>query len=112
MTTTTTTPSVTTTIGGHTVHVDGEGFLTDHEEWDAHVSEALATQIGIELGPDHRTVIAFARADFTERGESPTLRRVSTGAGIPVKRLFELFPGKPAKKIAYVAGLPKPRGCV
>jgi tRNA 2-thiouridine synthesizing protein E len=37
---------------------------------------------------------------------------VSTLAGIPIKQLFVLFPGKPAKKMAYVAGLPKPRGCV
>ena len=33
-------------------------------------------------------------------------------AGIPIKELFALFPGKPAKKMAYIAGLPKPRGCV
>ena len=102
----------TTTIDGHLVHVDQEGFLTDPDEWDLGLAEALARQIGIELEHDHRTVLAFARADFAERGESPTLRRVSTGADVPVKRLFELFPGKPAKKIAYVAGLPKPRGCV
>ncbi len=45
-------------------------------------------------------------------GETATLRRVSTLSGIPVKELFALFPGKPAKKMAYIAGLPKPRGCV
>jgi tRNA 2-thiouridine synthesizing protein E len=33
-------------------------------------------------------------------------------AGIPIKDLFTLFPKKPAKKMAYIAGLPKPRGCV
>jgi len=32
--------------------------------------------------------------------------------GIPVKELFALFGAKPAKKMAYIAGLPKPRGCV
>ncbi|WP_395695109.1 TusE/DsrC/DsvC family sulfur relay protein [Nocardioides sp.] len=112
MTTTPSPSTLTTTIGGHTVHVDPEGFLTDPEEWDLELAEALAEQIGITLTADHRTVLAFARADYTERGESPTLRRVSTGADVPVKTLFELFPGKPAKKIAYVAGLPKPRGCV
>ena len=102
----------TTTIEGHTLHVDPDGFLTDPTEWDEEVAEALGRQIGLELGPDQRAVLAFARADFTERGESPTLRRVSTGLPVPVSRLFELFPGKPAKKIAYLAGLPKPRGCV
>jgi len=29
-----------------------------------------------------------------------------------VKEQFALFPKKPAKKAAYVAGLPKPHGCV
>jgi tRNA 2-thiouridine synthesizing protein E len=37
---------------------------------------------------------------------------VSAQTGVPVKRLFELFPKKPAKKMAYVAGVPKPKGCV
>ena len=45
-------------------------------------------------------------------GATATLRRVSTVAGIPIKELFGLFPGKPAKKMAYIAGLPKPHGCV
>jgi tRNA 2-thiouridine synthesizing protein E len=40
------------------------------------------------------------------------LRRVSTVGGIPTKELFQLFPKKPAKKMAYIAGLPKPVGCV
>jgi tRNA 2-thiouridine synthesizing protein E len=40
------------------------------------------------------------------------LRRISTVAGVPTKRLFELFPKKPGKKMAYVAGLPKPQGCI
>jgi tRNA 2-thiouridine synthesizing protein E len=32
--------------------------------------------------------------------------------GVAVKDQFVLFPKKPAKKMAYVAGLPKPHGCV
>jgi tRNA 2-thiouridine synthesizing protein E len=31
---------------------------------------------------------------------------------VPTKRQFELFPKKPAKKMAYIAGVPKPKGCV
>jgi len=45
-------------------------------------------------------------------GETATLRRASTQTGMPVKTLFTLFPVKPAKKMAYVSGLPKPKGCV
>jgi tRNA 2-thiouridine synthesizing protein E len=101
-----------TTIGGHDVHVDPEGFLTSYDEWDEDVARALAEQIGITLTDEHLQVIRFLREDFTRQGETATLRRVSTVGGVPTKRLFELFPKKPAKKMAYVAGLPKPRGCV
>jgi tRNA 2-thiouridine synthesizing protein E len=45
-------------------------------------------------------------------GETPTLRRMATAGGVTTKDMFELFPKKPAKKLAYVAGLPKPVGCV
>jgi tRNA 2-thiouridine synthesizing protein E len=44
--------------------------------------------------------------------ETPTLRQVATLGGIPTKELLTLFPKRPAKKMAYIAGLPKPRGCV
>jgi tRNA 2-thiouridine synthesizing protein E len=101
-----------TTIGDRSVHVDDEGFLTDYGEWDAELARRLAAQIGIELTDAHWPAILFLREDFQQRGETATLRRVSTLGGIPVKELFALFPKKPAKKLAYIAGLPKPHGCV
>jgi TusE/DsrC/DsvC family sulfur relay protein len=101
-----------TTIGGSRVHVDAEGFLTDYDEWNADLAKQLAAQIGIDLTDAHLRVLRFLRADYQARGETATLRRVSTQAGIPIKELFALFPGKPAKKMAYIAGLPKPVGCV
>ncbi|MBO3752234.1 TusE/DsrC/DsvC family sulfur relay protein [Streptosporangiaceae bacterium NEAU-GS5] len=68
--------------------------------------------IGIELTEAHWAPIRFLRTDYSEQGETSTLRRVSTLASIPIKQLFTLFPSKPAKKMAYIAGLPKPHGCV
>ncbi len=101
-----------TTIGVTQVHVDTEGFLTDYDEWDEALARQLAGQIGIELTDAHWKAIRFLREDYPTQGETATLRRVSTLAGIPIKELFALFPGKPAKKMAYIAGLPKPHGCV
>ena len=86
--------------------------MTEFSEWAPEVGETLATQIGIELTEEHRKVIAFLRSDFEEKGETATLRRVSTIGGFPTKSLFQLFPKKPAKKMAYIAGLPKPKGCI
>ena len=103
----------TTTIAGMDVHVDDEGFMTEYDEWNEDLGRDLAALIGIdEMTDAHWNAIRFLREDFAEQGETATLRRVSKVGGIPTKELFTLFPKKPAKKMAYVAGLPKPRGCV
>jgi TusE/DsrC/DsvC family sulfur relay protein len=100
------------TIAGHDVQVNDEGFLTEYDEWSEDIAIQLAANIGLELTDPHWEVIKFLREDFSMQGETPTLRRVTSQAGIPTKELFKLFPKKPAKKMAYVAGVPKPAGCV
>jgi len=102
----------TATIAGVEVHVNDEGFLTRPDQWSDDLGTELARLIGIEMTDDHWKLVHFLREDYARQGETPTLRRVSTQTGTPVKSIFELFPGKPAKKMAYVAGLPKPKGCV
>ena len=101
-----------TTMNGQDVHVDAEGFLTEYDEWDEDLAKVLAANIGIDLTDRHWEVIRFLRADFREQGETATTRRVQTVGGIPTREQFVLFPKKPAKKMAYIAGLPKPHGCV
>ena len=86
--------------------------MTVYDEWTEEVGTALATNIGIEMTDRHWDAIRFLRDDFKDQGETATLRRVSTIGGIATKDLFQLFPKKPAKKMSYVAGLPKPKGCV
>lgn len=101
-----------TVLDNHEVHVDAEGFLTEYDEWDEELAAVLAAQIGVELTARHWEVLRFLRQDFKAQGETATSRRVQTVGGVPVKEQFELFPKKPTKKMAYIAGLPKPRGCV
>lgn len=100
------------TIAGHEVNVDEEGFMTVYDEWSEEVGTELASNIGIDMTDRHWEVVKFLRDDFASEGETATLRRVSTFGGIPTKEMFQLFPKKPAKKMSYVAGLPKPKGCV
>jgi len=101
-----------TTLNGREVHVNDEGFLTDYDEWDEDLAPVLAANIGIELTDEHWKVIRFLREDYKTQGETATTRRVQTVGGVPTKEQFALFPKKPAKKMAYIAGLPKPKGCV
>ena len=99
-------------MSGRPVTVDEEGFLTAYDEWDEDLARVLASNIGIDLTDAHWKVLRFLRDDYREQGETATSRRVQAVGGVPVKEQFALFPKKPAKKMAYVAGLPKPRGCV
>jgi TusE/DsrC/DsvC family sulfur relay protein len=101
-----------TTIDGHELHVDDEGFLTEYDEWSEPLGKVLAGNVGLNLTDEHWKAIRFVRADFPLRGETATLRRIAVEGGIPTKEMFRLFPQKPAKKLAYVSGLPKPHGCV
>jgi TusE/DsrC/DsvC family sulfur relay protein len=102
----------TTTVAGRLVHVNEEGFLTEPDEWDEQLGAALAAQIGLVMTDQHWEVVRWLRSDFEQTGQTATLRRIQTRSGVPIKQLFALFPQKPAKKLAYVAGLPKPQGCV
>lgn len=100
------------TLNETEVHVDDEGFMTEYDEWNEDLAKVLAANIGIDLTAAHMAPIRFLRDDFRAQGETPTIRRVSKVGGFQTKELFQLFPKKPAKKMAYVAGLPKPVGCV
>ena len=100
------------TIAGADVAIDAEGFMTEFDQWSEDIGVFLAEQIGVELSERHWEVIRFVREDYKAQGETPTLRRVSTVGGVPTKELFQLFPKKPAKKMSYVSGVPKPKGCV
>ena len=102
----------TNTLNSRTFEVDAEGFLTRRDEWDEELAADLAALVGLELDEAHLAPLRFMREDSATTGATPTLRRMQSVGGFGVKELFALFPGKPAKKMAWLAGLPKPVGCV
>jgi len=102
----------TRTIADHTVEVNDEGFMTNPKEWTKEIGMALAQEEGIELTPAHWQVIDFCRQDGLASGKAPTLRRITSNAGVTTKEMFALFPKGPAKKVARISGLGKPEGCV
>jgi dissimilatory sulfite reductase related protein len=95
------------------VSLNEEGFLTNPDEWTKEIAEVIAVQEGIEmLTTEHWTIIDFCRKQGEATGKAPTLRQITTGTGVSTKDLFALFPKGPAKKVAKIAGLGKPEGCV
>jgi len=90
-----------------------EGFLVNPADWNKEIAVEIAESEGIsELTEAHWKIIEFSRANAESSGAAPTLRQITKGADVPTKELFKLFPKGPAKKVAKIAGLSKPEGCV
>ena len=83
-------------------------------EWDKEVAKVLAREEeGIEdMSGEHWSVVNYLREYFLENNLAPMVRKVCKSTGLPLKRIFELFPSVPAKGACKVAGLAKPTGCV
>ncbi|MGD8813738.1 MAG: TusE/DsrC/DsvC family sulfur relay protein [Anaerolineales bacterium] len=105
------TPTANQTLEG--LELDAEGFLLDPQAWTREIAQAIAQEEGIgELTEAHWKIIEFTRERATDSGASPTLRQITQGTGISTKELFALFPKGPAKKVAKIAGVGKPEGCI
>jgi len=101
-------------VNGKKLELNEEGFLIDSKKWDKQVAEALAKAAeGINnLTPEHWSVIEFIRNHFLETNLAPMVRSICQTTGLPLRRIYELFPSGPAKGACKIAGLPKPDGCV
>lgn len=101
------------TVAELNVQFDEEGFMTDPNEWTPEIAEVLAKDEGLdELSDRHWIVINFVRDEYQKSGTPPTLRTISKHSGVNTKELYQLFPKGPAKKVARIAGLGKPKGCI
>lgn len=103
----------TAVIAGKTLEFDADNHLKNPADWNEDVAKELAEEEGIpELTERHWKVILFMRKEFQEKGEGPSIRRLTKESGVETKELYALFPKGPAKKAARIAGIPKPKGCI
>ena len=102
-----------TLIADAPVDVDAEGFMTDPEQWNEQIAQAIAAESGIpELTDRHWLVVRFMRDRYLETGNAPSIRSLGKESGVPVKELYQLFPKGPAKLAAKIGGIQKPKGCI
>lgn len=104
----------TVKYAGRDLRLNEDGFLAHPEEWDEDLARFLARSAeGIEeLTSEHWAVIRFIRQHFVATRRAPMVRAVCKVTGLRLKRIYELFPGGPARGACKVAGLPRPDGCV
>ena len=102
-----------TLIADAPVDVDAEGFLTNAEQWNEQIAQAIATHNDVpELTERHWLVVRFMRERYLASGTAPSIRSLGKESGVPVKELYQLFPKGPAKLAAKIGGIPKPKGCI
>jgi TusE/DsrC/DsvC family sulfur relay protein len=95
-----------------TVQTDAEGYLANRDDWSEELAQELAAKLGVALTAEHWTVLNAARAIDADSGSSPGLRKISKRSETPIKAIYQLFPEGPAKAIAKIAGIPKPKSCL
>jgi TusE/DsrC/DsvC family sulfur relay protein len=102
-----------TLIADAPVDVDAEGFMTNPDQWNEPIAEAIAGQNGIPvLTERHWLVVRFMRERYLSTGSAPSIRALGKESGVPVKELYTRFPKGPAKLAARIGGIPKPKGCI
>ncbi|HEX7034614.1 MAG TPA: TusE/DsrC/DsvC family sulfur relay protein [Pseudomonadales bacterium] len=98
---------------------DKEGYLLNLGDWDESVAAALAREEGIELGEEHWTLIRLVRDFYRTYEVAPAMRVLVKHVRETLGEergnslyLLKLFPGSPAKRLAKIAGLPRPTNCL
>ena len=101
-------------FNGQNVELNEEGFLVEPGVWTEELAVLLAKdQEDLDqLTEDHWSVLRFIRGHYLETNSAPMVRSMCKSTGVPLKRIYELFPSGPAKGACKLAGLPKPDGCV
>ena len=102
-------------VNGKTLELDGNGNLTNPNEWDEDVAKALAAADDTmgELTQEHMDVLNFLRDEyFNNNNNQPMERAINKGMSaiwgkkLSSKDLYKLFPGAPSKQGNRIAGLP------
>ncbi len=108
-------------LNGASYSLDAEGYLKDLSQWNAEIAGAFASSIDLELTESHWELIHLMRQFYQEFDLSPAMRpfikyitqHLGSDKGKSIY-LMQLFPGdgSPVKRIALIAGLPKPDNCL
>ncbi|HEX9859899.1 MAG TPA: TusE/DsrC/DsvC family sulfur relay protein [Nitrospirota bacterium] len=106
-------------VGGKSIEVDEDGYLTNLDDWNEDVAKYLAGTEEVEMTEAHWEVINFLRDYYAEYKIAPMIKILVKALGQKLgkekgntKYLYELYPAGPAKQACKIAGLPKPTGCV
>jgi tRNA 2-thiouridine synthesizing protein E len=91
---------------------DGDGYLTDMNDWTPEVARAMAEADDFDLSEERWEQVLKAREYYEEHSVVPPIRKFAKYLGADQKEMFKLWLTGPMKPITKYGGLPKPTGCV
>lgn len=98
-------------VAGKTISVTEEGFMTDFNQWDKNIGEAIAAENDITLSPRHWEVINYIQNEY--KNDVPlSIRKIGKSGVVDIKEFYQLFPQAPLKTATKIAGIPKPVSCI
>ncbi len=106
-------------VNGILIQTNPEGFLVDADLWNPEVAETIGQAHGVNLSEAHWEIISLVRDYCAEGNEPPSMRALvsETKSRLDQSKaksiyLMKLFGASPAKMVARLAGLPKPKNCL
>jgi tRNA 2-thiouridine synthesizing protein E len=99
-------------IAGETIDVNTEGYLTQTNQWNEKIAEAIAQQE--QIGPltdKHWEVLQYLRQQQA-KGTALSIRGIGKSGVVDIQTFYALFPNGPLKKASKIAGIPKPASCI
>ena len=98
---------------------DHLGFLLNAQSWDKGWAETVAKNLSLNLEPLDLEIVESLRAFYFEFDLSPPMRplvkHIKTTFGADIGNsiwLMKRYGESPARVLAQLAGLPKPKNCL
>ena len=91
---------------------DGDGYLTDINDWTPEVGHEMARMDGVEMTDQKWEHILAAREMYEDRQTVPPIRKFASAIGVSTEELYGVWKGGPMKLNTKYGGQPKPAGCV
>jgi len=106
-------------VNKQNIATDSEGFLIDRTQWSEQVALQIAEKHSMQLSETQMAILKLVRKHLTNKAYRLSMRRLVALIATHLNReqanslyLMQNFGTSPAKMIAKLAGLPKPKNCL
>jgi len=102
-------------VNGTTIAADDHGYLTNLEDWNEAVAEAIASGEGVTLSERGWDIVNYLRDEYFNNNQNQPNERAMVKhfkeawgeSSLNAKDLYTHFPMGPAKQAGKIAGLPE-----